>query len=87
MRTRAPRGWLVRAGLKEVTVEPVSIPVTDSAAAELPHFNPEAMQMGRVPRELADPWLTALEAALARGDFLAVLTIWVATGVKAEPGC
>jgi SAM-dependent methyltransferase len=81
---RLLRGRLVRAGLKEVTAEPVSIPVTDRATAEtlIPLFNPEAMQLGRTPRELAGPWLTAFEAALARGDFLAVLTIWVATGVK-----
>ena len=81
---RLLRGRLVRAGLKEVTAEPVSIPVTDRATAEtrIPHFNPEAMQLGRIPRELAVPWLTAFEAALARGDFLAVLTIWVAAGVR-----
>jgi ubiquinone/menaquinone biosynthesis C-methylase UbiE len=81
---RQLRGRLVRAGLKEVTAEPVSIPVTDRATAEplIPLFNPEAMQLGGTPSELAGPWLTAFEAALARGDFLAVLTIWVATGIK-----
>jgi ubiquinone/menaquinone biosynthesis C-methylase UbiE len=78
------RGRLVHAGLKEVTAEPVSIPVTDRATAEtlIPLFDPEALHLGRVPTELADPWLIAFEAALARGDFLAVLTIWVATGTR-----
>ena len=81
---RQLRGRLVRARLKEVTAEPVSIPVTDRATAEIliPLFNPEVMQLGKIPGDLAVPWLTAFEAALARGDFLAVLTIWVATGVK-----
>lgn len=81
---RLLRGRLVRARLKEVTAEPVSIPVTDRVTVEtlIPLFNPEAMQLGRIPRELVGPWLTAFEAALAWDDFLAVLTIWVATGVK-----
>ena len=81
---RLLRGRLVRAGLKDVTVEPVSIPVTDRATAEIliPLFNRQAMHLAKVPAELAGPWLTAFEAALARGDFLAVLTIWVATGLK-----
>jgi hypothetical protein len=81
---RQLRGRLVRAGLKEVTAEPVSIPVTDRATAEIliPLFNAEAMQLGKIPGDLAGPWLAAFEAALARGDFLAVLTMWVATGVK-----
>jgi hypothetical protein len=41
-----------------------------------------ARLLGRIPREMAGPWLTAFEAALACGDFLAVLTIWVTTAVK-----
>ncbi|MGH3165458.1 MAG: methyltransferase domain-containing protein [Trebonia sp.] len=81
---RLLRGRLVRAKLKEITAEPVSIPVTDRATAEslIPLFNPGAMQLGRIPGELVESWLTAFEAAVARGDFLAVFTMWVATGVK-----
>jgi SAM-dependent methyltransferase len=84
---RLLRGQLVRAGLTEVIAEPVSIPMTDRATAETIHpaFNPLALKrLGTVPEELSEPWFSAFEAALARGDFLAVLTIWVVTGVKAS---
>jgi hypothetical protein len=35
-----------------------------------------------VPEDLADRWFAAFDAALDRGDFLGVLTIWVVSGVK-----
>jgi hypothetical protein len=77
------RGLLVRAGLNEVTAEPVSIPVTDRTTAQtmIPLFDAETLRVGRIPTELSEPWLAAFEAALARGDFLAALTAWVAAGV------
>jgi hypothetical protein len=61
--------------------------MTDRATAETIHpaFNPLALKrLGTVPEELSEPWFSAFEAALARDDFLAVLTIWVVTGVKAS---
>lgn len=82
---RLLRGRLVRAGLRDITVEPVTIALTDRAAAETihPSFKPVVIRgMDVVPEELADLWFAAFDAALQRGDFLAVLTIWVVTGVK-----
>ena len=84
---RLLRGQLVRAGLTDVIAEPVPIPMTDRTTAETVHpfFNPSVLhRMGTVPKELSELWFSAFEAALARDDFLAVLTIWVVTGVKAS---
>jgi hypothetical protein len=35
-----------------------------------------------VPAAVRDPWFAAIEAAGDRDEFLAVLTIWVATGIR-----
>jgi len=82
---RLLRRRLLRAGLEEVIAEPVSIPMTDRETAEALHplFNPLVLRrVGRVPEELIKSWSDAFDAALARNEFLAVLTIWVVTGVK-----
>jgi ubiquinone/menaquinone biosynthesis C-methylase UbiE len=82
---RLLRGRLIRAGVREVTAEPVTITLTDRLTAETIHptFNPYFVRStGMVPGELGEPWLTAFDAALERGDFLGVLTIWVVSGVK-----
>jgi ubiquinone/menaquinone biosynthesis C-methylase UbiE len=82
---RLLRGRLIRAGLRDVTAEPVTITLTDRATAETIHpaFNSAFVRtLGIVPDELADPWFAAFDAALERGEFLAALTIWVVTGVK-----
>jgi ubiquinone/menaquinone biosynthesis C-methylase UbiE len=82
---RQLRGRLVRAGLIAVSAEPVQIPISDRQTAEILHpaLNRAILErVPAVPRELADPWFTALDEALARNEFLGVLTIWVAAGVR-----
>jgi hypothetical protein len=39
-------------------------------------------RVARIPGELAGPWFSALDDALARDEFLAVRTIWVVIGVQ-----
>lgn len=82
---RRLRGRLVRAGLGAVTAEAVAIPICDRRTAETLHPFLNQALLGRIaaiPGALAGPWFSALNDALARNEFLAVLTIWVATGVK-----
>jgi SAM-dependent methyltransferase len=82
---RLLRGQLVRAGLTAVTAEPFAIPITDRHTAELmsPVFNRRVLdQMLNAPKNLMDPWFSAFDDALARDEFLAVLTIWVVAGTK-----
>lgn len=82
---RQLRGRLVRAGLTTVTAEPVAISICDRRTAETLHPFLNRALLGRIaqiPSELADPWFSALDGALGRNEFLAVLTIWVAVGVK-----
>jgi ubiquinone/menaquinone biosynthesis C-methylase UbiE len=80
------RGRMVRAGLTEVTAEPVAIAMTDrhTVQALVPYFSRRVIHdVLRVPGELADAWFSAVDESLARGDFLAVFTMWVAAGTKA----
>jgi SAM-dependent methyltransferase len=86
---RSLRRRLVRARLGEVSATPVTCLFADpaSAAVVLPMINE------KVPREawttapgVRDQWFSCVGAAGVRGDFLAVLTIWVVTGtVPVEP--
>jgi ubiquinone/menaquinone biosynthesis C-methylase UbiE len=80
---RTLRRRLVAAGLHDLDVTPVTCYFADpeSAAVVLPMVNPE------VPRDafmsadgLRDRWLAEVAEAGRRGDFLAVLTIWVVAG-------
>jgi SAM-dependent methyltransferase len=80
---RTLRRRLVAAGLSDVEATPVTCYFGDpaSAAVVLPMVNPA------VPRdafmaaaEIREPWLAEVAAAGERGEFLAVLTIWVAVG-------
>lgn len=83
---RTLRRRLVQAGLSDVTCEPVPLYylTPEAASSVLPLFNPEIPRdTGFLPEELWDPWFSAVAAAAARGEFLVVLTIWVASGLKA----
>lgn len=85
---RTLRRRLVRAGLADARCEPVTLWFTDpeSASAVIPLFNPAIPpEAGMMPAELRDPWFAALDAAAARDEFLAVLTIWVASATKPAP--
>jgi ubiquinone/menaquinone biosynthesis C-methylase UbiE len=82
---RTLRRRLVRAGLAEVTATPVTclFPDPESGAVVLPFLHPEVpASAGLVPDELRDRWFAEVAAAGERGDFLAVLTIWVAAGTR-----
>ena len=52
-----------------------------SAAVVLPMINPLVPEeVWMTPPGVRDEWFSFVDAAGARGDFLAVLTIWVASG-------
>lgn len=81
---RQLRGRMLRAGLTAVSAQPVPIPIADRQTAETlsPIFGRPFLQQIGMSRELTDPWFAAYQDALARNEFLAVITIWVVTGVK-----
>jgi SAM-dependent methyltransferase len=82
---RRLRGRLVRAGARDVVATPVTMAMTDLPTAGVvnPAFSPEALRaVGFLPDEVVTPWVDAISSAEARGEFLTVLTIWVAVGVK-----
>jgi ubiquinone/menaquinone biosynthesis C-methylase UbiE len=80
---RSLRRRLVAAGLTGVTATPVTCTFVDpaSAAVVLPMVNPMVPAGAwMTPPGLRDEWFAQVDAAGARGDFLAVLTIWAVTG-------
>jgi SAM-dependent methyltransferase len=82
---RTLRGRLVRAGLLDLSVTAVSCVFgdPDSAAAVLPMANPRVPpEAGFFPADARQPWFAAVDDAGRRGDFLAVLTIWVVAGTR-----
>lgn len=81
---RRLRGLLVRAGATAVTAEPFALPITDQAMAAVisPIFSRRALEMLNAPEDLTNSWFSALDEAIARDEFLAVLTMWVVTGTK-----
>jgi SAM-dependent methyltransferase len=83
---RTLRRRLLRAGLTEVEATPVAcfFGTPESAAPVLPFVDPAA-PLGPMewPDGLRDAWLAEVTRAGAAGEFLAVLTIWVAAGTVA----
>jgi ubiquinone/menaquinone biosynthesis C-methylase UbiE len=80
---RTLRRRLVARGLTQVVATPVTCLFADpaSAAVVLPMINPLVGQDAwMAPPGMRDEWFAHVEAAGARGDFLAVLTIWVVAG-------
>lgn len=81
---RTLRGRLVRAGLGEVEAQPVTLffDTPASAGVVLPVVNPMVpAEIGMWPTgDVRDAWLAEVARAGDRGDFLAVLTIWVVAG-------
>lgn len=80
---RSLRRRLIATGAVEVTATPVTCLFGDpaSAAVVLPMVNPMIPEAEwTTPAGVRDEWFTHVDAAGARGDFLAVLTIWVVTG-------
>jgi ubiquinone/menaquinone biosynthesis C-methylase UbiE len=84
---RTLRRRLVRAGATDVLATPVTCYFADPSATTsvLPMFNPQVpVQAGMIPDEIRDEWFGAIDAAAARGEFLAALTIWVVAAVAAN---
>ena len=82
---RTLRRRLVRAGLADVSAQPVAFSFSEaSSAAELLPMFDELIpaEFGLMPAELRDPWFEAVAAADARGELLAALTMWVAVGTR-----
>jgi SAM-dependent methyltransferase len=82
---RTLRRRLVRAGLVDVVCEPVPLWFTDpdDASTVIPLFNRSIPRdAGFIPEELWDPWWAAVDHATEAGELLAVVTIWVAAGVR-----
>ncbi|WP_199511331.1 methyltransferase domain-containing protein [Nucisporomicrobium flavum] len=85
---RTLRRRLLDRGLHDVTATPVTCFFGDpaSAAVVLPMVNPEVPEEAwPTPPGLRDQWLGQVGTAGDRGDFLAVLTIWVATATVQRP--
>jgi SAM-dependent methyltransferase len=83
---RTLRGRLVRAGLSDVSAVPVPLSLDDpaSAAVVLPMVNPLVPpEAWTIPGDVREAWFAAVDAAGDRGDFLAILTIWVVAGTRA----
>jgi SAM-dependent methyltransferase len=93
LRTGMPEFWntmgrtlrrrLVRAGLGDVEARPVTCYFGDPAGAAvvLPMVNPAVPRDAfRTLSDLRDTWLAEVARAGERGEFLAALTIWVASG-------
>jgi SAM-dependent methyltransferase len=80
---RSLRRRLVSQRLAQVTATPVTCLFGDpaSAAVVLPMVNPNVpADAWTTPPGVRDEWFSDVASAGARGDFLAVLTIWVVTG-------
>jgi SAM-dependent methyltransferase len=80
---RTLRRRLVAAGLSDVRAAPVTcyFSTPESAGVILPMVNPDVpVEAGVWPPDEREQWLAAVAESGARGDFLAVLTIWVVAG-------
>lgn len=80
---RTLRRRLRRAGLADVEAVPRTLffGTPESAAVVLPMVNPIVpVEAGLWPEGKRKRWLAAVNDAGRRGDFLAVLTMWVVTG-------
>lgn len=80
---RTLRRRLVDAHLADVKATPVTCLFGDpaSAAVVLPMVNPLVPQeVWMTPPGVREEWFTRVDEAGARGDFLAVLTIWAVVG-------
>ncbi|XVU23658.1 methyltransferase domain-containing protein [Actinoplanes sp. CA-054009] len=80
---RTLRRRLVGKGLRDIGATPVTclFPDPESAAVVLPMLNPGVPEDAWMTAPgVREKWFSHVEAAGARGDFLAVLTIWVVTG-------
>jgi len=85
---RTLRRRLIGAHLADVTATPVTCFFSDpaSAAVVLPMINPMVPEEAwTTPPGVRDEWFSYVDAAGERGDFLAILTIWVVAGTVVKP--
>lgn len=75
------RSRMVRAGLQETTVLPVTLHFTSPADAAVvsPVFNRVGMR-DRLPEELFDRFFASVDRSADRGDFLFAFTMWICLG-------
>jgi SAM-dependent methyltransferase len=80
---RSLRRRLLGAGLTDLETSPVTcfFGTPESAAVVLPMVNPALpADAGMWPDGLRESWFAEVDRAGATGEFLAVLTLWVAAG-------
>jgi ubiquinone/menaquinone biosynthesis C-methylase UbiE len=75
------RPRMVRAGLRETDVSPVTLRFTSPADAGIiaPFFNRTVMREN-LPAELFDRFFASVDQAAARGEFLFAFTMWICLG-------
>ncbi len=81
---RTLRRRLYRAGARDVQATPLTLyfETVAEAAGVLPFLDRSLpMQAEVVPAKIRERWFDALDAAQARNEFCAVLTLWVVAGV------
>jgi ubiquinone/menaquinone biosynthesis C-methylase UbiE len=78
---RVVRSRMVRAGLQEITVLPMTLRFTSPADAAVvsPYFN-RAVVRDRLPVDLFDSFFASVERSANRGDFLFAFTMWICVG-------
>ncbi|WP_412539051.1 methyltransferase domain-containing protein [Longispora sp. K20-0274] len=81
---RSLRGRMVRAGLRDVDTLPVTLRFTDadSAGSVLPLVNRRfaGPLAAMLPERLVTAFHDTVDAAVARGEFLAAFTMWITVG-------
>jgi ubiquinone/menaquinone biosynthesis C-methylase UbiE len=78
---RTTRARMVRAGLREISVLPVTLRFTSpgDASTIAPFFNRDLMYK-RAPAELLDRFFASVDRSADRGDFLFAFTMWISQG-------
>jgi ubiquinone/menaquinone biosynthesis C-methylase UbiE len=78
---RRIRSRMVKAGLRETSVLPVTLHFTSlaEAAVGIPFLN-RTKARDRLPEELFNRFFSSVDQSVSRGDFLFALTMWVCLG-------
>jgi ubiquinone/menaquinone biosynthesis C-methylase UbiE len=84
---RRARGFMVAAGLRDVTTLPVTVRFTspDDAGKVVPIFGEGVGSQlpAMVPAELSEAFFPSVAQATERGDFLIAFTMWITLGTVA----
>ncbi|MEU8310271.1 methyltransferase domain-containing protein [Actinomadura sp. NPDC048955] len=78
---RTARARMIRTGLRDVTVLPVTLRFTSpvDAGVIVPFFNRDMMKMF-VSKQLLDRFFVSVDRSAERGDFLFAFTMWITQG-------